>query len=205
VTSNDATPTIPAGWYPDHEGGPRLRWWDGGQWTEHVSEPTVPAYTTVAPVPRAVPVETPAGNVYIWLIVLLPIVSVLLELTINYSAMMAASITDPLAIYRDPGYIATVLFGLFLYAATVVLAYFDWKRLKTTGFDRPFHWGFAFIGTIVYLIGRTVIVYRRSHRGLAPLWAYIGVIVLSIIVSVIEVSSIVGTVMQNVPNLPTNA
>jgi hypothetical protein len=28
----------PAGWYADPSGAPRRRWWDGGAWTEHVSE-----------------------------------------------------------------------------------------------------------------------------------------------------------------------
>lgn len=32
----------PAGWYPDPEGTGQ-RWWDGGQWTQHVNPPTVPA------------------------------------------------------------------------------------------------------------------------------------------------------------------
>jgi hypothetical protein len=26
---------FPANWYPDPEGGPGLRYWDGTQWTEH--------------------------------------------------------------------------------------------------------------------------------------------------------------------------
>lgn len=29
----------PAGWYPDPSGQPGLRWWDGGQWTEHHQPP----------------------------------------------------------------------------------------------------------------------------------------------------------------------
>lgn len=34
-----AQPEIPAGWYPDPSGGEGQRWWDGGQWTEHVHPP----------------------------------------------------------------------------------------------------------------------------------------------------------------------
>ncbi len=32
-----ATPAIPAGWYADPAGRYELRYWDGAQWTEHVS------------------------------------------------------------------------------------------------------------------------------------------------------------------------
>ncbi len=48
-TASVATPTFvqraapasmpPAGWYPDPGGGPALRYWDGGRWTEHVHDP----------------------------------------------------------------------------------------------------------------------------------------------------------------------
>jgi hypothetical protein len=211
VTSNDATPTIPAGWYPDHDGGPRLRWWDGTQWTEHVSEPAPAAAPvayapyTLTPTPEPIPAGTPAGTAFIWVIVLLPIVSVLLQFTFDYSALSASATTNPLAIYTDPGYLLSLFGGLVLYAATVVLAYFDWRQLRRAGFASPFHWAFSFIGGIVYVIGRSVIVYRRAHRGLAPLWAYIGITVLSLVITFIRVGMMVSQVVQNVPNLPTNA
>ena len=41
----------PAGWHPDPTGGSQLRWWDGGQWTEHV-----------APIPQAASEATPAAE-----------------------------------------------------------------------------------------------------------------------------------------------
>lgn len=30
-------PSVPAGWYPDPQGQPVQRYWDGGQWTEHTA------------------------------------------------------------------------------------------------------------------------------------------------------------------------
>ncbi|HUO47402.1 MAG TPA: DUF2510 domain-containing protein [Acidimicrobiales bacterium] len=43
-------PPIPAGWYPNPDGSPSLRWWDGRQWTEAVSVgPPSPPPASAAP------------------------------------------------------------------------------------------------------------------------------------------------------------
>src|SRR5690606_7441957 len=33
-----ATTRLPAGWYPDPEGGNQRRWWDGQEWTQYTAE-----------------------------------------------------------------------------------------------------------------------------------------------------------------------
>lgn len=45
------TPSTPAGWYPDPEGLPGMRYWDGAQWTEHHAAP---------------PAESPGREVYLF-------------------------------------------------------------------------------------------------------------------------------------------
>jgi hypothetical protein len=32
-----ATTRLPAGWYPDPEGGDHRRWWDGQEWTQYTA------------------------------------------------------------------------------------------------------------------------------------------------------------------------
>jgi len=49
---------------------------------------------------------------------------------------------------------------------------------------RPFHWAWAFLYSGVYIIGRSIIVQRRIGRGLAPIWAWVAMSVLGLIVSV---------------------
>ena len=56
--SDPNQPTVPAGWYPDGQGG--QRWWDGTQWTEHTQPPAAgPAAdaTVVAPRPQQPPAQ----------------------------------------------------------------------------------------------------------------------------------------------------
>lgn len=56
------------------------------------------------------------------------------------------------------------------YVGSVVLASFDYKRLARSGVARPFHWAWAFLGGLPYVIGRTVTVSKVApRRGLWPI------------------------------------
>ncbi len=206
MTNSEGTPAVVAGWYADYEDPRRLRWWDGAQWTEHVSDPAAaPQY--VAPARTTVAATTPVYNAFIWLIVLLPIISIGFLLSQDYGSLFAASLADPtsasLSLYSNPVYAISQVASFVLYGVTVLLAYFDWRKLGRDGFDRPFHWAFAFIGSLVYVIGRSVVAHRRSGRGYLVLWVYIGITVLSLIVGIVKVSQAMSVLFANLPSIPT--
>lgn len=192
--------TQPAGWYPDPSGGPGTRWWDGQSWTQHVSDPALQVYASNEP--RRVDPSTPLYTPWIWLIVLLPLLSLLGLLFWDMDSYMRSSLssTDPFAQYRDPGYLLLQGSSWLLYALSVLFAFFDRKVLLQRGFDRPFHWAWTFLGSTVYIIGRSVIVRRRSGKGLLPIWITIGVFAISLIVAIVKVSSAVSAMMAVMPS-----
>lgn len=194
--------TTPAAWYPDPQVPGQKRWWDGQRWTEHTNGDTVHAARGQAP---ALAPGVKTGTAWIWLIVLLPILSFIPLLTIDwatYVRVAAIAPTSPagqLGLLASPGYLITVVLSVLLSAITVVLAFLDTRELTRRGIVGPFHWAFAFIGGTVYVIGRSVIVKRRTGGGLAPLWAQIGVILLSFVVAILISAMIVETVLDTLP------
>ncbi|MES2092693.1 MAG: DUF2510 domain-containing protein [Actinomycetota bacterium] len=194
----------PAGWYPDHTGAPQLRWWNGSAWTDSVRTPIVEPVSTgsgayaapysLNPAPAAVPPGTPVYNTFIWILALLPILGIVSLLTRNSSSLVASS-TDPLALYRDPAYLASLGISFLIYGGSVILAYFDRRRLLRDGYDRPFHWAWTFLSGAVYLIGRSIIVRRRSGRGLAPLWVWSALTVFAVVVAVVTVAQMMTTLI----------
>lgn len=200
MTDPTVPSTAPAGWYPVEANSPNLRWWDGTQWTDHHhtvgSSPVQPfaqqGYGTPvygAPVygaqaPAARPPSAPAGTspytAWIWILAILPLVQLLeLPFLISfYTKVEAVGLSDPTAITQlefsqGSGYLTLQAIGLLVYAVCVVIAVFDYLALKARGVVRPFPWAWTFLSAVVYVIGRAVVVRRRTGSGFAPMWVYI--------------------------------
>lgn len=181
--------TTPAGWYPDPSGGPNQRWWDGAQWTDQLSNPYAPVEVLKAPE------GTRVYNVWIWLVVFVPYLSLPLLFTTDYSQFLTnVDYTDPTSSSRlqfdmltSPGVLLGTIVGWVVIAASIVLSWVDWRWLKAAGVPRPFHWAWGFFtlgGYPVYAIGRAVVTRRRTGRGIAVMWAAIAALVLGFIIAI---------------------
>jgi len=201
--SEPTRPQVPAGWYPDPEGGPRPRWWNGSQWTAQYANPTpasaVPAYAASAPAYSMTgELKAPAGaktnTPWIWLTILLPLVSILPQLAVDWAGYLHAAMADStntaqvdLALYTSAPMVIAIALSLITTVLVILFPLLDYRALKAAGVPQPFHWASAFLylvigTTAVYVIGRSVVVRRRTGSGLAPVWVQIAVIVASWIV-----------------------
>ena len=143
---------------------------------------------------------------------LLPLLSIgslfLLNSTIDdYIQRVAANPTDPsvsISLYTSPAYLAVTLGSFVLYGVIVLLAALDARELTRRQVPKPFHWAFAFLGGLVYTIGRTVVVKRRTGGGLGPLWGMIAVYVVSFIVSIVWTVIFTQQVISLVSTIPVS-
>jgi hypothetical protein len=142
------------------------------------------------------PEGTAPSTVQFWLIVVLSAVMCVPGMfylaSFDMSDMLRQSMsnpTDPFAVYGfvfTPAYLATLAAAFIGYGATVWLAYLDSRALIARGVPKPFPWATSFIptyGTYVYVIGRSVVVRRRTGTGLAPLWVFVALQVVVFIIS----------------------
>lgn len=152
------------------------------------------------------------NTVWIWLLALLPLVSLVVLFAFDWGSYIRESVyaslyADPLAPPSSAGAVLTAvssLLSIVLCAATVLFAFLDWRQLRSRGIERPFHWAWSFfvlaIGSgLVYIIGRSVVVRRHTGRGLAPLWAAIAVTVvtwIAVSIWVVVLLSVVFSLVQ---------
>ncbi|WP_313539467.1 DUF2510 domain-containing protein [Leifsonia aquatica] len=225
--ANGAPSGVAPGWYADPYGAAPQRWWDGTQWTGHVSQaavpqpaaaqaaPTQPQYpqyqqqaAAVRPARPELNPATPVGTVWIWLVALLPLLTVALLPTIQIHLPEidlhdpTPAIPDPIGLIGGPWYFVLVGVSWLSYAALVVFSWLDYRELTRRGVVRPFHWAWSFLSSIVYVIGRTVIVRGvANRRGMAPMWGAIAVVALSFIVSTIWTITLTTSIFDQISRM----
>jgi Protein of unknown function (DUF2510) len=211
--TNTTGGTTPAGWYPVTPGSSQLRWWDGTAWTDHVHDQAV---AQVGGALKA-PAGTNPNTVWVWILAVLPLLGLASLFLFNpapyFRSVMSDAGSDPTLVYRaemafltSPGYLILVALGFVTYAITVLFAGLDWRQLKVLGVPKPFHWAWTFLpsyGQFVYMIGRFVIVKRRTGTGLAPLWVWIATIVVVFIAGIVWAIALFASLASMVSNLPT--
>jgi hypothetical protein len=149
-----------------------------------------------APTPAASTSTVPVSNVWIWLVVFAPSVSILLLPWMRFPPFpSAAQLDDPramldwqLQMFLQPAVVIMIVLGWVGLIIAIVAAYKDWKLLTESGMQRPFHWAFVFLNLVigpVYAIGRAVVVRQRTGRGLAVLWATIATFVATFVIAMI--------------------
>jgi hypothetical protein len=190
------------GWYPIAPGSAELRWWDGSKWTEH--RHTQEQVASAPNRPPVAPEGTNPATVWAWLLAvtpLLPLIGLLqwdirgylraILLVGSSGGTSSSRVADAIL---SPSYFVLLGLGLLTFVLCVVFALLDYYALKRRGVPRPFHWAWSFLQTgAVYMIGRAVIVRRRTGHGLAPLWVWIGLYVLVFVVSLAVVFSAIAT------------
>lgn len=170
--------TSQPGWYPDPVSPGSMRWWDGTQWTGHRSAP----YSTTTAAQLKAPEGTGWNTVWIWFIVFVPMIPVLALLLDDWSKII--DVNDPtglstMAFLFSPGYLIALLGGWLVYGLSVWFAYLDFTELNTRQVPQPFHWAWTFLSSAVYVIGRSVVVRRRTGSGISPMWWEIATLVVT--------------------------
>jgi hypothetical protein len=205
MSDSSAAAPVPPGWYADTTVPGQMRWWSGVEWTEHVSAP----YAAARPARPALPPDRPVYNVFIWLIVLLPLVSAGLlfawQPTFTFpsidSSDGAAGVFSMYSSIFTVGYVLIAVGGLVIYGLSALFAYRDSVWLRKQGVERPFAWPWVFLYSPVYVIGRSVIVRRvAAPRGLVPIWVFIGVYVVSFLVSMVWTLVFMANLYSQLPS-----
>lgn len=196
--------SAPAGWYPDPQSGGAVRWWDGAQWTVHAPQATAPVASGGWVAPAPVRVDT--NTVWIWLAIVASVLPLGGLFFIDWNGYMN-TIMLPSATHNSGAFVSGIVqwqvrmllisgvswlwMGVF-----ILFSWLDWRELRRRGVPLPFSWAWSFFallggGAAVYVIGRTVVLKRRTESGgWAPLWVWIGATVLScVIVTVWMVSA----------------
>jgi hypothetical protein len=134
-------------------------------------------------------------NLFIWLLSLVPVISMAVFVYFNFFALKPPRGTSVLG---EAGPAVGIL-GWILFLGSVALAYLDHRMLKRAGFDRPFHWAWSFLTGAVYVIGRSVIVKGRTDHGMLPAWISVGLLALALILAFVQVATSLASTLTTLP------
>lgn len=173
--------------------------------------PTAPAAPSAAAPARS---DIPTDTVWIWLVVALPLVSLLALFLFDWSAYVQESIYASLYPEQAPYAAAATLtvtagasaFSFVVAALTVLFSFLDWRQLRARGIQKPFHWAWSFFVFAissggVYIIGRAVVLRRQTGKGLAPVWGWIAVMLVTVIAGAIWVAALLNTLLPLIEQL----
>jgi hypothetical protein len=188
-----------------------LRWWDGSRWTEHTA-PVAAPYAAVVTRPL-VPPDRPIYGPFIWAIVVLPLLSSLLLLAwqpdfTGVTRVTTGSAAVPTVISVNilgPAYYLLLGSAWVIWGLIVFLAFRDRVWLQRQGVSSPFHWAFAFLGGLIYVIGRSIIVRRvAAPRGLAPIWATVGVVIVGFGITGVWIALFTTRLLAELPSISSS-
>jgi hypothetical protein len=195
--------STPAGWYPDPAGTGGTRWWNGVTWTDDTHTAYVEAHVRQAVPPASA--GTPAYNVHIWTIIALLVVSTLSVFLVNVEAQLLAGVQEgatgvPAPI--DAGTVINQILSFVIWGLSALFAFFDWREIKRSGVQQPFHWAWSFLSILVYLIGRGIIMQRRTGAGIATMWIAIAYFVFTFVYVIVIFVAAFSILMNEVSLAP---
>ncbi|MFT4284415.1 MAG: DUF2510 domain-containing protein [Protaetiibacter sp.] len=205
MTDNPTTSQAAPGWYPDGSGG--QRWWDGRGWTDHAAPAARAASAVPLERPR-LPEGTRVDTPWVWVVALGYLLSCVPLFFFDMNGYMRAildaqytgsttTLTGVMGGYLT-FFLLSWLLSLALWGLAVFAAFRDYKHLLAVGVVRPFHWAFAFIPyTVVYLIGRHVVLRKVTRTAGWPLWAHIASYALVFIASLVWSFVLVADMMSS--------
>jgi hypothetical protein len=146
------------------------------------------------------PAGTRTGTPFIWALAALPVISLISTVItwLSIDDQIDAALDPDAPLFTGSDFISFAV--SFLVAALAILfGVLDHRALVRAGVPKPFHWAwifFALINVPVYIIGRSVIVRRRTGSGLAPMFLYLALWVATFIVNAIFTAASLGPILD---------
>lgn len=176
--------------------------------------PAYPAAPTATSTNSPARRDIPTNTVWIWLVVALPLLSVVVLFLFDWTTFVQESIYASAFPEQAPYAASSSLavsagasvFSFVIAALTVLFSFLDWRQLRARGIEKPFHWAFSFFVLVissggVYIIGRAVILRRQTGKGLGPVWGWIAVTVATIVALAIWVVVLVNAMLPLIEEL----